>query len=123
MFREGDYVKFEIDPRGYKPRWLNNRDFGKSGDWAEGVVTEVTEYYFLVDCLFPNKTLKTVKFPNKQSTFYSPTQWKRDGFLQECIIDWFSDEKKQLVTKCECGGEKANTTHSTWCPKFESLFK
>lgn len=22
------------------------------------------------------------------------------------------------IIKCECGGEKANTTHSTWCPKY-----
>jgi len=21
--------------------------------------------------------------------------------------------------KCECGGEKAKTTHSDWCPKYE----
>ena len=25
--------------------------------------------------------------------------------------------------KCECGGEKANTTHSDWCPKFERYSK
>lgn len=122
MFAEGDYVKFEIDPRGYKPRWLNNRDFGKSGDWVEGVVTEVTDYYFLIDSLFPGNDVKTVKFPNKESTFYSPTQWQRDGFLQECMIEWLDGEKKQIAKKCECGGDKAKTTHSTWCPKFESLF-
>jgi hypothetical protein len=122
MFAEGDFIKFEIDPHGYKPRWLNNRDFGKSGKWAEGVVTEVTEYYFLIDSMFPNKTVKTVKFPNKDSTFYNKNQWTREGFLQECMIDWDSEEKVALAKKCECGGEKTNTTHSTWCPKFERLF-
>lgn len=23
-----------------------------------------------------------------------------------------------LAIKCECGAEKANTTHSNWCPKY-----
>lgn len=27
------------------------------------------------------------------------------------------DENKEK--KCECGGEKANTTHSDWCPKYK----
>ncbi len=119
MFKEGDYVKFEVDPYGYKPRWLNNRDFGQSGNWAEGVITEVTEYYFIIDSLFPDKTLKTVKFPNKNSTFYNPNQWKRNGFLQECFIDWFSEEKINLFPQCECGGDKTKTTHSRWCPKYD----
>lgn len=25
----------------------------------------------------------------------------------------------EAVRKCECGGEKANTTHSDWCPKWQ----
>lgn len=30
------------------------------------------------------------------------------------------DNKKiiKINNKCECGAEKANTTHSNWCPKY-----
>jgi hypothetical protein len=123
MFIKGDYVKFETDPKGIKSRWLNNRDFGKSGKWAEGIITEVTEYYYMVDCILPNKNVISVNFPNNQSTFYNSKQWEREGFLQECLVDFLSEKKEiQLVTKCECGGTATNLTHSTWCPKFERLF-
>lgn len=23
-----------------------------------------------------------------------------------------------LIDECQCGGDKCNTTHSTWCPKY-----
>ena len=120
-FSEGDFVKFETDSYNKKPRWMNNKDFGGSGEWAEGVITDINEYYFIVDSLFPDKSLKTVKFPNIKSTFYNPHQWQKEGYLQKCDIDWFAENKKTFAEKkCECGGDKAKTTHSTWCPKFES---
>ncbi len=28
-------------------------------------------------------------------------------------------EQKATGTECECGGEKANTPHSGWCPKYD----
>lgn len=33
------------------------------------------------------------------------------------INEYFTKPKK----KCECGAEKAGTTHATWCPMWEEM--
>lgn len=34
-------------------------------------------------------------------------------------IKKINEEEVEEKIKCECGAEKANTTHSFWCPKHE----
>lgn len=35
--------------------------------------------------------------------------------------DWFDTLKWLKPAVCECGGEKANTTHAYYCPKHEEF--
>ena len=60
MFKKDDLIKFEINPKKTRSRWVNNRDFGPTGEYAEGIVTQVTDYFFEVDALFPDKKVRTL---------------------------------------------------------------
>lgn len=39
-----------------------------------------------------------------------------EGWMDEIL-----SEDKPRKTKCECGGEKAGTGHSTWCPVYREF--
>ena len=57
--------------------------------------------------------------------FNIPNPIKIDwGKIQE-YIDRMKEEKAaaKAKIKCECGGDKAKTTHSDWCPKYEKVEK
>ena len=44
--------------------------------------------------------------------------WKTATYLEiSRVCDEIVRHIKQSVTVCECGGDKARTTHSDWCPK------
>lgn len=34
-------------------------------------------------------------------------------------LDNIAKKLRESRVKCECGAEKAKTTHSTWCPKYK----
>lgn len=41
------------------------------------------------------------------------------GYLHKIAKPVYKIAKPEpSLLKCECGGEKANTTHSDWCPKY-----
>jgi len=104
----GDKVEFELSTRGSKnrPRWENNVDDGETGQWTSGVVKEVNINKIVVHYLIQGHIGTGIcEWPYMLNPDYNPDQWKRPGFL-----------RKKVLPKCECGGEKAKTTHSHWCP-------
>lgn len=126
MFFIGEKVTFEV-ARGLNiPRWDYGEtanigvDLGASGIYANGTVATAEE---LLGNLSPSNfaNLWTVVrysidgmigdgyacFPKRSNPEYAEWQWKRPGYLSSI---------KQI--HCECGGDKCNTTHSFWCPKF-----
>lgn len=111
----GDKVKFEcgdLDNEG--PRWQFNDDLGPSGIWVSGEIVYVDNKVIQVRYLVPNMHCSTTcTWPNEDHPDYDPMQWWQDGYLT-----WIVETDKP---ECECGAEKANTTHSTWCPKRQRL--
>lgn len=43
--------------------------------------------------------------------------FKTKKLLSGCAIITHKKIEPPAEKKCECGGDTANTTHSTWCPK------
>jgi hypothetical protein len=109
IFKDNDYVKFEVDPSGLGPRWSSNKDKGYSGRWAEAVITEITSKEIVLDALFPDNEIKVVRFPNTGSDYYDPEQW------------WFPGYLRKVITKpiCDCGC--TDGTHWMFCPAWERI--
>lgn len=110
-FKVGDKIKFEVAANGHRntPRWTSNRyDNGATGIWAEGVVTQINEYWIVVDYTIESYIgTGKVSWPNKSNMDYDSSQWSLSGYLQ------LFNPKVNFV--CDCGGEKSRTTHSAWC--------
>lgn len=108
MLKINDKVEFELSTRGSKnrPRWEHNVDDGGTGKWATGFVKQIDAYKIVVHYLMDGHIGTGVcEWPNLLSPDYTPDQWKRPGYL-----------RIKPIPKCECGGAKAKTTHSLWCP-------
>lgn len=112
-FKVGDKVEFELSIQGQKnrPRWERGFDKGGSGFWAVGTVTEVDMYKIVVSYTIKDHVGTGIcEWPYNLSPDYHGSQWSRPGFL-----------RLLKSPTCDCGGDKANTTHSDWCSKYKSL--
>lgn len=73
-----------------------------------------------------NKLIKTKLLIFKPSPFLSFLDSPKDKFLSQKEIDeLFNDwdfhtgSGSQYNKICECGAEKAKSTHANWCPKYK----
>lgn len=106
----GDAVAFECaDFDNSGPRWHFNDDLGESGIWAQGTVVYVDNEIIQTEFFIEGYIGKgKCTWPNYDHIDYDPMQWWQEGYLM--LIE---------KPKCECGGERAKTTHSDWCPKYD----
>lgn len=107
-FNVGESVEFELSAKGSKnrPRWEHGPDGGSTGIWVTGVVKKIDPYKIEVHYTIQGHVGTGIcEWPNMLHPDYQSAQWLRPGFL-----------RRKPKPKCECGGEKARTTHSLWCP-------
>lgn len=89
-------VEFETAPDGNSPRWCLNRDMGYSDKWAQGLITDISEYSVEVFAFFPDGHTDTVRFPNFASIDFEPGQWWYPGYLRPM---------HDSMPECDCGCE------------------
>lgn len=110
-FQINDLVEFELSSQGHQnvPRWQQNIDTGGNGKWTTGIVHKLDIHRMIVSYAIDGFVgTGECEWPYTLSPDYRVGQWNWPGYL-----------RKKIVLKCECGGEKAKTTHSRWCPIYE----
>lgn len=112
QFKRNEDVIFEVSPGGELPRWLLNRDLGYTGNYAEGIITEVTSIYISVDALYPDGEVRNMNFPNWESSDYETEQWWYPGYLMKI---------NEPPTPCDCGYGNQSAVHWQFCPRWERL--
>jgi hypothetical protein len=129
IFTIGEEVEFEVAKGKNYARWdytnINNIniDLGGSGVWAKGVIVDAeealggysastfdidfmgTQYIYVKYEIDEMVGAGYAGFPRKNNVNYNSWQWSRKGFLRKS-------------SRCVCGAEKCNTTHSFWCEKY-----
>jgi len=115
-FKIGDRVEFELSNRSpnNRPRWISNKDTTGCGRWAYGVVKDISPDKIVVEYEVKECIGKGIsEWPNRTHPDFHTDQWNKKGYLKLMNKD---------KLECECGAEAVygvNTSHSTWCPKYE----
>lgn len=117
-FQKNDIVEFETaaDHTGM-PRWRNGLDYGSSGIFAIGRVTEITDEQITVSYTVPKHVgTGSYVFPNVSHKYYAFNQWSRPGFV-----------RRTSESVCECGSwatyGRDTTCHTHYCPKHVDFKK
>ena len=117
--KPGDTVRLQLNPEGTRARWewssaLNGwKDLGHTGQYVNGVLLYVEEFYIGVEYL-GNEVL-CIGRKDTSVFYFKEGQWDLPGFPQ-------SEEKRHHLEPCDCGTTKTHPSlgldcHSFWCSR------